>query len=529
MSSFGFLMIYSALCVVVRFAVVRALRHLAPPPSAQGDHCAVGPYALALLAGGRQRAIETAVAVLGHRGIVRDATAQGTLAPGRHGHAGAHPLEQAIADDVRLAGQIALPALAQCSATSAALARIETELTQRGLLTGRRLGTVARSVYLGGPLALLMLGGVWLATHWDYNGDEPMRWVLILTIGAGVVTIGHFVADRDRRGRPMATALGDAVIRHWRTEDPAACPSPVERLAVFTALGVRPPAQDPAATSRSGAPPAERRPAIDAISDVPLVAEDLVLLCKGGPFDAHREAQFAGALLTELVMRGRVAIKAGSGGAPPTVTVIHREAIGDELLDGALSLLGATPQRLLVGGRVVPPPKHRRLMAAGARRRCARGIVDERDVHAWWQRRWRLAEFPDLRPTVVQQLLVMVDGLPPLHDRLHRRLEERGAGSTTFSGWRYDVDDGSMHARVRERVRRVVLDHARPEDPATAYLAAMCGLGLSLDWALDGVSDDRRERAAARRQATVLLEDDPIASAVQQIVYAHLDAFDAWG
>ena len=242
------MLLYVALCVVVHLAN-RVARRVVDQTPAMGDELPeLDAYELALLAGGPQRAIATTTAVLVGRGVVRDGTAPATVALKGHLAADADALERAVGADLRRAGQLA-PAELQCAgATRAELQRIEHELTRRGLLIGPRAAAVAQWLYVGGPLALLTIGGAWLATHWDYYNDEPMRWVMLITIGVGVVAVEHLVTFVARRGRRLPTALGRAALA---AANSATGRSPGEQLALTTALQVDEPAHDVTASGSS--------------------------------------------------------------------------------------------------------------------------------------------------------------------------------------------------------------------------------------------------------------------------------------
>ena len=240
-----------------------------------------------------------------------------------------------------------------------------------------------------------------------------------------------------------------------------------------------------------------------------LIAEDLVLLCGTFPdrFAEHVEAQLSGALLTELLIRRRVALHA-SADMHSTISVTDRGSTGDDLLDAAVALLGAT------GPPIAPPSVRRRVLGSAARHRLrTRAVVSPSDLVSWWWKAWRVTEFPGLRPTVLRELLAIMEGLGSIHDRVVVRLAERGALHPEPAARRSYVADDALRAQVRERVRRVALGDQPPDEPATAYLAAMCGLRAS-DTALDAVAATESERAVAMRRAHALFEDDSIADTV---------------
>lgn len=249
---------------------------------------------------------------------------------------------------------------------------------------------------MGGPVVLLMVGVARLATHWDYYDDEPMRWLLLMTIAVGAVAVGHLIEhryfpDRYFPDRLPPTALGRSLLERWRKEDPDTSETKEERLALAVALGDEAASAVTAPDARTlAAKHHEPRDPTGAL----LIAEDLLLLgmarSGNGP-GSELSPQLAGAILTELMLRERVAIRAQSNAGQPTVTVVDRAATGDDLLDEALALLttNATP--------VASPSLSDRVFGWAARRRLrSRRVVSPRDVVSWWRKHWRLAEFPDL-------------------------------------------------------------------------------------------------------------------------------------
>ena len=523
MSSWEFTIMYAGLCVLLRGANIGAWRMAERRWAVEDDPPAVDAYEIALLDGGPQRAIATAVALLRRRGVVRDGASPGTLAIASELDADADPLERAVYDDVRRSGQIATTALRKQPAGSDALARIETGLTQSRLLVGRRSTALVRCLALGGPSVLLVLGVARLATHWDYDHDEPMRYLLLITLGVAFVAVDHLIAQLRFDGRLFPTATGRALLERWRPEHPDTSESEEERLALAIALGGDTSARAATACGASTLVAQQLEPH-DASSAL-LIAEELLLLgsaqSRDGRPGTELGAQLAGAVLTELMLRGRIAVEAQTNADQPAVAVLDPSATGDDLLNEALGLL--TRNATLV----TRPSLNYRVCGWAARRRLrSRGAVSPRDVVSWWRKYWMIAEFPGLAPTVVQQLLTLMEGLDPIEDHVARRLVDRGVLRWQFAGpWPYVLIAHDMHADLRERVRSVALAPDRHDDPATAYLLAMCALYYT-DWALEAVIDNMSERWIVRPHARSVLEEQPIARGVTLIVDKHKRALD---
>jgi hypothetical protein len=116
------------------------------------------------------------------------------------------------------------------------------------------------------------------------------------------------------------------------------------------------------------------------------IAEQLLLLGCAEPREYRPNdelgAQLAGAVLTELIVRERVAVQR-AGDADETVAIIDASPTGDDLLDEGLGLLGGVRSTRVTGSAV------NRVWGVAARRRLrSRGLIGSRDITLWWRGAW---------------------------------------------------------------------------------------------------------------------------------------------
>lgn len=202
-----------------------------------------------------------------------------------------------------------------------------------------------------------------------------------------------------------------------------------------------------------------------AVGEVPLAAKLFLLSCHdetGRPRvpPAHLELGLGGALLLDLVGRGRVAVDDGHA------VVVDRTPLGDPLLDSALAALADETRT--------------------------------RDLEHWVRhlaRRSRTA----VEHRLVSSGLLRVDdhrvlGLFPVHHARH-------------------TDDSLEHELIGRLQEAVVLD--RPPDPDIAALGSLA-LGVGLERCLFPRADQR----AVRRRMEEIAGDDPIGAAVRHAVGA---------
>ncbi|MDP4507714.1 TIGR04222 domain-containing membrane protein [Nonomuraea turcica] len=185
-------------------------RRLAVPPHAPGDDeiDELGPYELAYLAGGTQRMLHTALAVLLQSGAIRVSTT-GRITAVAGADPPGEPIERAIMDVLSRAGSCSADHLLKIITMRPEPARVRAGLEARGLLTAEgprrhlerplnqhlerlrkriRISLIWALVGCVASLALVIAG----VAAW-----EP-RTVLALLIGAasGVIGLLHLPADR---------------------------------------------------------------------------------------------------------------------------------------------------------------------------------------------------------------------------------------------------------------------------------------------------------------------------------------------
>jgi hypothetical protein len=270
-----------------------------------------------------------------------------------------------------------------------------------------------------------------------------------------------------------------------------------------------------------------------------LCAEELLLFCQSvsltdetwpGPGLA---TCLVGAVISELVHRGRVVVRRDPDLQDDTIVVVDRQRTEDELLDDAVEVLcarqaapsGAHPP-VSLSGRAFGGPARRRLRT---RRRVCR-----RDILSWWNGYWSLAEFPHLAPTLICQLLTLHERLNPVMDRVRKRLCARGllllSDDDVFEAfaddhWRHGVVTGTMSVRLRARWRQALLDEAHERDDQSGYIVALCA-EREVVWLREGLCDDGSERVRAYDRHAVGYANGALAAAVGLIVAEWEKQFD---
>ncbi|MCA1679496.1 MAG: GPP34 family phosphoprotein [Actinobacteria bacterium] len=255
----------------------------------------------------------------------------------------------------------------------------------------------------------------------------------------------------------------------------------------------------------------------------PLLAEQLLLLSVGRELDEHPvpwenlKCAVIGSLVADLVDRGRVVVRFSSDVGDQAIAIGDHRATGDDVLDDAL--------RVLHGDRVATVDteitRAERLWGWRSRRRLlATGKVTRRDVMRWWEGCWKCAEFDELAPTLLCQLLTLYEQLWNAFERLHARIDVQPQAPD------FGIQRAACVA-ARERLRAVALDEAPPRDACAHYVAAMCGGFWESGWLRDALCDTGDERGALCRRGERLLEDDPLARAVT-LVLGRFEALMDW-
>lgn len=241
-------------------------------------------------------------------------------------------------------------------------------------------------------------------------------------------------------------------------------------------------------------------------SQRPLLAQELLLLSFGAEFGRRQppwptvNCVVIGALVADLVHRGRVAVHHSSNLGEETIDVIDSGPTGDPVLDRTLHVLG--------GGRLVPsrPPVSQglRIWGGRARRRLrTTAKVGRRDIMRWWEGCWTTAEFPELAPTLLCQLLMLSEDLGSVHETLQARIDADASASGLA------LED----RQVRDKFRSAALGGRAFGDPRTSYVVALCG-SWEPTWLRERLCNDGKERAAAYRRGEPRLENDALARAV---------------
>lgn len=173
-----------------------------PPPE-------LGTYELALIGGGPQLAITSALARLHGDKLVRIRRNEGTLKVEGELEPAADPVERAVFQAVRREPGIAIEAMRREVEDSDALASLSVRLDQAGLLLdGEQAAKVRRLLIVGALLAALGIARVAAGL----GGDVTIGWTAATALAVAIATLWLL------RQRPLATNRGREVLRRLRGE-----------------------------------------------------------------------------------------------------------------------------------------------------------------------------------------------------------------------------------------------------------------------------------------------------------------------
>ncbi|MGW4522430.1 TIGR04222 domain-containing membrane protein [Amycolatopsis sp. NPDC004378] len=224
-----FVVLYIALLIAVLLVRV-VVSGVANSRAARADSALPGPqptvYQLAFLAGGPDRAVDTAIAALVDRGQLRVNSYKQISQAGTRP---SEPLEQAVFDVAQLKTTSAIRAQVRGSATMRAL---EDGLEQRGLLASAAPKRQARTFGLVLQLAVLVLGVVRLAN--GISLGRPVGILVFLVVVAAVLTLVAAVR-RSKTGARQPSAAGHRLLGQARSA--ASGPVPAGMLAGGVLLG----------------------------------------------------------------------------------------------------------------------------------------------------------------------------------------------------------------------------------------------------------------------------------------------------
>jgi uncharacterized protein (TIGR04222 family) len=201
---------YGALCVAAGVAIRwrwqqatdRTRRATGPAPE-------LDLYEVAVLGGGPQRAITSALAQLHGDGVLRVRRREGTLKVCGALPPGADPVERAIFAAVRREPGISTTALRREVQEDDALTSLSARLTEAGLLLDERPVRRVRRLWIVGAL-LAALGVARVVA--EVRDDEPIGWTAAAVLAVTLAT--WWLATR----RPVATRSGRDLLGRLRGE-----------------------------------------------------------------------------------------------------------------------------------------------------------------------------------------------------------------------------------------------------------------------------------------------------------------------
>lgn len=210
-TSAQFLTAYGLLCVAAATwiwwqwheAIGRRERGTDPLPE-------LGVYELALLSGGRQLAITSALTRLHGDHVLRLRRREGTLKVSGALAPGADPVERAVVEAVRREPGISTTALRSELRQDDVLASMADRLTRAGLLLDGERAARVRRLWIVGAL-LTALGAARVVAGWQ--NDAANGWTVAITLVVAFATF--WLAGQ----RPVATTRGSDVLGRLREEN----------------------------------------------------------------------------------------------------------------------------------------------------------------------------------------------------------------------------------------------------------------------------------------------------------------------
>ncbi len=211
LSSTQFLTGYGVLCVATAAWTWWQWRDATAGREHGADpHPELGVYELALIGGGRQLAITSALTRLHGDHVLRVRRREGTLRVAGELGPGADPVERAVFEAVRREPGISTTALRSELRQDDVLASMSDRLTQAGLLLDEDRAGRVRRLWLAGAL-LVALGVARIVAGWQ--DDAASGWTAAITLGVAFATLWL------SRQRPVATNRGRDMLGRLRQEN----------------------------------------------------------------------------------------------------------------------------------------------------------------------------------------------------------------------------------------------------------------------------------------------------------------------
>lgn len=205
-----FLWLYGGLCALTGVWVWMMWRAAMRPQSAdETTHDTPDIYEVAMLNGGAQRAITTAITQLHRNGVLRHGDGSQTLEVAGELAPAAHPLEHAVFEAVDSRAVMWVPQLRRELEEDDAIASMKSRLTDAGLLLDDASASRLRRLWLAGLVLLeLGIGRIVVGTSHDARTD-------LLVVMLGAVAVATYKLARQR---VTATARGRAIVKQRRAE-----------------------------------------------------------------------------------------------------------------------------------------------------------------------------------------------------------------------------------------------------------------------------------------------------------------------
>jgi uncharacterized protein (TIGR04222 family) len=207
-----FLFVYIVLMIAAAILARWIKRRLVSPPWSNAQHINVDAYEAAYLRGGANEAIDTGIAVLVQKQLLKVSKATRTIKTAAPLPAGTHWFEKAIHQAVGSSGHT-INEIRRSPIIAANTAQLADRLQQWELIPSGHRWLKARLLSALVMLAVVVLGVT--KVNIGLTRNRPIGFLIILVIIAGFMTLSIF------KSRPARTQLGDLALKQLQDESAA--------------------------------------------------------------------------------------------------------------------------------------------------------------------------------------------------------------------------------------------------------------------------------------------------------------------
>jgi uncharacterized protein (TIGR04222 family) len=208
-----FLVFYIALMIAAAIAARWIKRALVSPPWSSAQHINVDAYEAAYLRGGANEAVDTGIAVLVQKQLLKVSKTTLTIKTAAPLPAGAHWFERAIHQAVSSPSGCTINETRRSPLIAAHTAQLADRLRQWELIPSDSRWLKARLLSALVMLAVVVVGA--MKVNVGLSRHRPVGFLVVLVIIAGFITLSIF------KNRPARTRLGDQALKQLQDESAA--------------------------------------------------------------------------------------------------------------------------------------------------------------------------------------------------------------------------------------------------------------------------------------------------------------------